>query len=70
MKRLKNNHEIKVNVKIDLIENLGFEKIIYTKSSEKQIIIKSSENINKHPLTISFPKDKVLFFDKNNNRIR
>ncbi len=67
---IKNNHEIQVDVKIDLIENLGFEKIIYAKLSKDQIIIKSSENINGQLLTISFSKDKVLFFDKNNNRIR
>jgi len=67
---IKNDHEIQVDVKIDLIENLGFEKIIYTKLLENQIIIKSSENINQQSLTISFSKDKVLFFDKNNNRIR
>ena len=67
---LKNNHEIKVDVKIDLVENLGFEKIIYSKVSENQIIIKSSENINNHSLKISFSKDKVLFFDKNKSRIR
>ncbi len=67
---IKNDQEIQVEVKIDLIENLGFEKIIYTKLLENQIIIKSSENINEQSLTISFSKDKVLFFDKNNNRIR
>ena len=67
---LKSNHEIQVDVKIDLVENLGFEKIIYSKVSENQIIIKSSENINNHSLKISFSKDKVLFFDKDKNRIR
>ena len=67
---LKNNHEIKVDVKIDLVENLGFEKIIYSKISENQIIIKSSENINSNSLKISFSKDKILFFDKDKNRIR
>ncbi len=67
---VKNDHEIQVNVKIDLIENLGFEKIIYTKLLENQITIKSAENINSQSLTISFSKDKVLFFDKNSNRIR
>ena len=67
---LKNNHEIQIDVKIDLVENLGFEKIIYSKVSENQIIIKSSENINNHSLKISFSKDKVLFFDKDKNRIR
>ena len=67
---LENNHEIQVDVNIDLIENLGFEKIIYSKVSTSQIIIKSSKHISEKSLTISFSKDKVLFFDKNNNRIR
>ena len=67
---IKNDREIKLDVKIDLIENLGFEKIIYAKLSENQIIIKSSEDLSNKPLTISFSKDKVLFFDKNRNRIR
>ena len=67
---IKNDHEIKLDVKVDLIENLGFEKIIYAKLSDNQIIIKSSEDINNQPLKISFSKDKVLFFDKNKNRIR
>ena len=67
---LENNHEIQIDVKIDLVENLGFEKIIYSKNLENQIIIKSSENINNHSLKISFSKDKVLFFDKNKSRIR
>ena len=67
---IKNNREIKLDVKIDLIENLGFEKIIYARLSENQIIIKSSEDLSNKPLTISFSKDKVLFFDRNKNRIR
>ncbi len=67
---VKNDREIKLDVKVDLIENLGFEKIIYAKLSDNQIIIKSSEDINNHSLKISFSKDKVLFFDKNKNRIR
>ena len=67
---IKNDLEIKLDVKIDLIENLGFEKIIYARLSENQIIIKSSEDLSNKPLTISFSKDKVLFFDRNRNRIR
>ena len=67
---LKNNHEIQLDVKIDLIENLGFEKIYYSRIIEQQIIIKSSENITERSLKISFSKDKVLFFDKYKNRIR
>ena len=67
---VKDNCEIKVDVKIDLVENLGFEKIVYSKFSENEIVIKSSENISNHSLKISFSKDKVLFFDKDKNRIR
>ena len=67
---VKSDHEIQLNVDIDLIENLGFEKIIYANSSQNQLIIKSSENINNQSVNISFSKDKVLFFDKNKNRIR
>ena len=67
---IKDDREIKLDVKIDLIENLGFEKIIYAKLSENQIIIKSSKDLSNKPLTISFSKDKVLFFDRNRNRIR
>ena len=67
---IKNDREIKLDVKVDLVENLGFEKIIYTKLSETQIIIKSSAEISNQLLKISFSKDKVLFFDINKNRIR
>ena len=67
---IKDDREIKLDVKVDLVENLGFEKIIYTKLSETQIIIKSSAEISNQLLKISFSKDKVLFFDINKNRIR
>ncbi len=67
---IKNDREIQVDAKIDHVENLGFEKIIYSKVLKNQIIIKSSENINNNSLKISFSKDKVLFFDKDKNRIR
>tara|TARA_B100000941_G_scaffold103961_1_gene72713 strand:+ start:37 stop:1089 length:1053 start_codon:yes stop_codon:yes gene_type:complete len=67
---VKKDKEIQLGVKVDLVENLGFEKIIYAKILEKQIIIKTSENINNQVLNISFSKDKILFFDKDKNRIR
>ncbi len=67
---IKSDCEIKLNVQVDIIENLGFEKIVYTKISENEIIIKSSENINNQTLDISFSKKKILIFDKNKNRIR
>ena len=67
---LKDNHEVQLEVKIEHIENLGFEKIIHTKLSYANFIIKSSENVKKESLKISFSKNKVLFFDKSKNRMR
>ena len=67
---LKNNHEMQFEVKVDLVENLGFEKIVYTKILNNEIVIKSPESITQQSLKISFSKDKVLFFDKYKNRIR
>ena len=67
---IESDREIQFEVKVDLIENLGFEKIIYAKFLENQIIIKSSQDFNNQPLNISFSKDKVLFFDKDKKRIR
>ena len=64
------NHEVQLEVKIEHTENLGFEKIIYTKLSDTNIVIKSSENVKKESLKISFSKNKVLFFDKSKNRMR
>ena len=67
---LKHDSEIKLDIKIDLIENLGFEKIIYSSISNKELRIKTSENISKETNKISFSKSKVFLFDKNKNRIR
>ncbi len=64
------NHEVQLEVKIEHTENLGFEKIIHTKLSDANIIIKSSENMKNGSLKISFAKNKVLFFDKSKNRMR
>ena len=64
------NREIQFEVKIDLVENLGFEKIIYSKISNNQIIIKSSKSINNKSLKVSVLKEKVFLFDKDKNRIR
>ncbi len=67
---LQNNCDIKLTVKVDLIENLGFEKIIYTSYLNNKINIKSSDDTKEQSLNISFPKEKVFFFDKDKNRIR
>ena len=58
------------NSSVDLIENLGFERIIYSSSLNNEIRIKTSENIQRDTLNISFPKDKLYLFDKNKKRIR
>ena len=62
--------EIKLDVKVDLVENLGFERIVYTTTSNKEINIKTSDNISGKTLKISFSKDKIYLFDKNRNRLR
>ena len=67
---LKENHEVQLEVKREHTENLGFEKIIHTKLTDANILIKSSENVKKESLKISFSKNKVLFFDKFKNRMR
>jgi len=67
---LNENHEVQLEVKIEHIENLGFEKIIHTKLYDSNITIKSSENVKKESMKISFSKNKVLFFDKSKDRMR
>ena len=67
---LESNREIQLEVKIDLVENLGFERIIYSKISNNQIIIKSSKNINNDSLKVSFSKENVFLFNKEKKRIR
>ena len=67
---IKNDSEIKINVKTDLIENLGFEKIVYTSFNGSEIRIKTSSNVSKELKEISIPKDKIYLFDKNKKRIR
>ena len=64
------SHPIKIDVKIDLVENLGFEKIIYSTASNKEINVKTSDNISGKTLKITFSKEKKYLFDKNRNRIR
>tara|TARA_Y100000817_G_C16848144_1_gene540931 strand:- start:927 stop:1982 length:1056 start_codon:yes stop_codon:yes gene_type:complete len=63
-------NEIKLDIKIDLVENLGFEKIIHSSILDKNFVIKTAENITDQPNQISFPKNKIYLFDKNKKRIR
>ena len=67
---VKDSHPIKIDVNVDLVENLGFEKIIYSTASNKEINVKTSDNVSGKTLKISFTKDKIYLFDKNRNRIR
>ena len=67
---VKDSHPIKIDIKVDLVENLGFEKIIYSTASNKEINVKTSDNVSGKTLKISFSKDKIYLFDKNRNRIR
>ena len=66
---LENNSEIAIKVTIDLIENLGSEKIIYTHVNGTEIRIKSTKNIKDKDITIYFPKNKLYLFDSNKNRL-
>ena len=67
--RVDDSGDIKFNLKIDLIENLGFEKIIYATLDGKEFRIKTSKNISKNHSQISFLKENIYFFDINKKRI-
>ena len=67
---LEKNSEIAIDIKIDLIENLGSEKIIYAHLNDTEIRIKSSKNIKDKNITIYLPKNKLYLFDNDKNRIR
>ena len=62
--------EIKLDIKVDLIENLGFEKIIYAKFKGQEIRIKTSNNISQNLQQISFQKNKIFLFDNNKKRFK
>ncbi len=64
------NSEISIEINIDLIENLGSEKIIYTYIDDTEIRIKTTKSIQDKNITIYFPKNKIYLFDENKNRIK
>ena len=66
---LEKKSEFAVKISIDLIENLGSEKIIYSHLNNKEIRIKSANNIKDKKITIYFPKNKLYLFDNNKNRL-
>ncbi len=67
---LEKNSEIAINISVDLVENLGSEKIIYTHFNDTEIRIKSTKNIKDKNITIYLPKNKLYLFDNNKNRIK
>ena len=66
---LENKGELAVEITIDLIENLGSEKIIYSHSNNTEIRIKSDKNIKEKNITIYIQKNKIYLFDNNKNRL-
>ena len=67
---LENKSEIAVEIAIDLIENLGSEKIIYAHINDTEIRIKSTKNIKDKKITIYLPKNKLYLFDNNKIRLK
>ena len=67
---LENESEISAEIKIELIENLGSEKIIYTHVNGSEIRIKTTQNIKDKNITIYLPKNKLYLFDVNKNRLK
>ena len=67
---LENKNEFKIEISIDLIENLGSEKIIYSHLNNMEIRIKSTKNIKDKNITIYLPRNKLYLFDSNKVRLR
>ena len=67
---LENKGEFAVKISVDLIENLGSEKIIYSHFNNAEIRIKSTKNINDKDITIYLPKNKLYLFDNNKVRLK
>ena len=67
---LDKNSEIFTKINIELVENLGSEKIIYGNLNGKEIRVKSAKNITDKNITIYLPKNKIYLFDENKNRLK
>ena len=65
-----NNSEISAEITIDLVENLGSERIFYTHINGTEMRIKSFKNIKDKNITIYLPKNKLYLFDNNKNRFK
>ena len=62
-------HEIQFNINIDLIENLGSDKIIYGLYKDNEIRIRTSEDLSQNKTGFSFNKNKIVFFDSKKNKL-
>ena len=67
---LENKSEYTVEMSVDLVENLGSEKIIYSHLNNTEIRIKSAKNIKDKKITIYLQKNKIYLFDNNKNRLK
>ena len=67
---LENKSEISAEISVDLVENLGSEKIIYSHLNETEIRIKNAKNIKNKNITIYLQKNKLYLFDNNKNRLQ
>ena len=65
-----NKSEIELQISIDLVENLGSEKIIYTYLNNEEFRIKSNKNVKDKKITIYLPKNKLYLFDNNKKRLK
>ena len=67
---LEKKSEIAIDINVDLVENLGSEKIIYTHLNDAEMRIKSNKNIKDKNITIYLPKNKLYLFDNSKNRLK
>jgi len=67
---LEKRSKIAIDISIDLVENLGSEKIIYTHLNNTEMRIKTSKNIRDKNITIYLPENKLYLFDSNKNRLK
>jgi len=62
--------EYTAEISVDLVENLGSEKIIHSHLNNTEIRIKSARNIKDKNIKIYFQKNKIYLFDNNKNRLK
>ena len=67
---LEKRGEISIDISVDLVENLGSERIFYTHINDTEMRIKSFKNIKDKNITIYLPKNKLYLFDSNKKRLR